>query len=110
MYSDVRKSETCIACHKQAPQTETDYTLISAQFGWRLTRSYGEDGSIRLEWRCPTCWAEYKRANHAPGEAVRSSSNPPPQSTMRPTAGRGALREAGAIAPILPALGRRKGH
>ena len=58
--------QTCIGCGKNAPETETNYTLISAQFGWRLTRVKKADGTVSLEWRCPTCWREYKKTR-APG-------------------------------------------
>jgi hypothetical protein len=83
------ESQTCVTCGKHAPETETNYTLISAQFGWRLTRYKGADGSIVLEWRCPACWREYKRARTAPAgqqqgasgapAASRSSWPPPPE-------------------------------
>jgi hypothetical protein len=56
----VPERQTCKDCQKQSPETETDYTLISAQYGWRLTRSKGRDGSLLLEWRCPSCWAKHK--------------------------------------------------
>jgi hypothetical protein len=70
----VRDRQTCVGCGKQSPETETNYTLISAQFGWRLTRYKSPDGGLVVEWRCPTCWREYKRARTIkPGE-----SNPPP--------------------------------
>jgi len=81
-------SQTCVTCGKRAPDTETNYTLISAQFGWRLTRYKGPDGSLVLEWRCPACWREYKRARAsgpqlgastpAPGARSASSWPPPP--------------------------------
>jgi hypothetical protein len=79
-------SQTCVTCGKRAPDTETNYTLISAQFGWRLTRFKGPDGALVLEWRCPTCWREYKRARttggapqgSAPAPASRSSWPPAP--------------------------------
>ena len=63
-----------------SPETETNYTLISSQFGWRLTRSRLPDGSFNIEWRCPACWKEHKRLKQAADEARdphRSSSMPP---------------------------------
>ena len=54
-----------MTCGKQAPETETNYTLISAQFGWRLTRYKRADGTLVLEWRCPNCWREFKRSRTA---------------------------------------------
>jgi DNA-directed RNA polymerase subunit RPC12/RpoP len=77
-------SQTCVTCGKRAPETETNYTLISAQFGWRLTRFKGPDGSLVLEWRCPTCWREFKRLRTTGGPQVSAgapanhSSWPPP--------------------------------
>jgi hypothetical protein len=53
--------EICVNCRKRSPVAETDYTLIGPKHGWRLTRSKQADGSLRLDWRCPTCWLEYKR-------------------------------------------------
>jgi hypothetical protein len=58
----MRDRQTCIGCGKKSPETETNYTLISSQFGWRLTRSTGPDGNIVVEWRCPVCWRDYKKA------------------------------------------------
>jgi hypothetical protein len=54
--------QVCVDCGRQAPETETDYTLISARFGWRLRREKTLDGTIILEWRCPDCWAEFKKS------------------------------------------------
>jgi hypothetical protein len=47
----------CVDCTAVAPPTGTDYTLISAQFGWRLTRSRTPANGSRMEWRCPACYA-----------------------------------------------------
>jgi hypothetical protein len=51
---------TCIDCGASAPDTDTNYTLISATFGWRLTRRTAVDGSRIVEWRCPKCWGSHK--------------------------------------------------
>jgi hypothetical protein len=92
----VADAQRCATCGKQAPETETNYTLISAQFGWRLSRYKKDDGSIALEWRCPNCWREFKRG-HAPsgnGPAATPSasgsrapgrpSSAPPESELPP--------------------------
>ena len=50
----------CVACGKTSPQTETDYTLISARHGWRLSRERSPDGTVAVEWRCPDCWVQHK--------------------------------------------------
>ncbi|HTB74657.1 MAG TPA: hypothetical protein VK762_15515 [Polyangiaceae bacterium] len=91
-------AQTCVTCGKQAPETETNYTLISAQFGWRLTRYKRADGSLVLEWRCPNCWREFKRSrtsatgsgSGAPGSgrAGRASSVPPSDIPPAPSAPR----------------------
>ena len=70
--------QNCVGCGKSAPETDTNYTLISAQFGWRLSRVKLGDGSTRLEWRCPTCWRDHKRSREgaaaADGEAEPTSA------------------------------------
>ena len=58
----MQERQVCVGCGKKSPETETNYTLISAQFGWRLSRTRSPDGSTLIEWRCPTCWREYKKA------------------------------------------------
>jgi hypothetical protein len=75
----VRDRQTCVGCGKTSPETETNYTLISAQFGWRLTRYKSPDGALIVEWRCPTCWRDYKRARSTPIEEMSEArpSQPP---------------------------------
>jgi hypothetical protein len=68
----MRDRQTCIGCGKKSPETETNYTLISAQFGWRLTRYRNADGAIVIEWRCPACWREFKKAK---GDSPSTSSS-----------------------------------
>jgi len=100
----VADSQTCVTCGKQAPETETNYTLISAQFGWRLTRYKRADGTLVLEWRCPTCWREFKRSRNgaaspspgAPGSgnrigSERPSSVPPGSGPPLPTSKPGRI-------------------
>jgi hypothetical protein len=92
--------QTCVGCGKNAPETDTNYTLISAQFGWRLTRVKRADGTVVLEWRCPTCWREYKKTR-APSAAGESTEMPvePPSSNLRDTAVRTRPTVAPAPAP-----------
>ncbi|MCU0689815.1 MAG: hypothetical protein MUF54_00300 [Polyangiaceae bacterium] len=67
----------CVDCRRLSPPTESGYTLISKEFGWRLTRSKGVDGSFRLEWRCPPCWQKHKvKQTTQPWEPSR---RPPPR-------------------------------
>lgn len=51
----------CVDCGKNPPPTETNYTLISARHGWRLTRAPDRDGQRVMEWRCPDCWQAYRK-------------------------------------------------
>jgi hypothetical protein len=51
---------SCVDCGVTPPQTESEYTLISAQHGWRLSRGVTASGRTRLDWRCPKCWAKRK--------------------------------------------------
>lgn len=69
----------CIGCSARSPDVETEYTLISSRFGWRLTRSKNPDGSYALEWRCPTCWARFKDEKTAISP-FGVATNPPPSS------------------------------
>jgi DNA-directed RNA polymerase subunit RPC12/RpoP len=50
----------CADCGVESPPTETNYTLISKEHGWRMTRTVDADGGFSVEWRCPTCWPQYK--------------------------------------------------
>jgi hypothetical protein len=79
-----------VTCGKRAPETETNYTLISAQFGWRLTRFKGPDGSIVLEWRCPTCWREFKRMRTTAGPQPDASARAPASHSSWPPAADGS--------------------
>jgi hypothetical protein len=55
-------SRVCIGCGAKAPATETQYTLISARYGWRVIRIPStEPGGPGIEWRCPECWRAYKK-------------------------------------------------
>lgn len=58
--------QTCVDCGSKSPETDTNYTLISAQHGWRLHRGRTPDGQLVMEWRCPTCWRKFKDANGMP--------------------------------------------
>ena len=56
-----QRNFNCVDCAARSPDVETEYTLISSRFGWRLNRRVARDGAVVLEWRCPTCWARFKR-------------------------------------------------
>ena len=51
---------TCFDCGEEAPHTDTPHTLISAEFGWRLTLERLPDGTAVKEWRCPSCWKRHR--------------------------------------------------
>jgi hypothetical protein len=62
----------CVDCHCAAPATDTEYTLISARFGWRLTPRTVAAGRTILEWRCAACWSVHKaKRESAPPSGVR---------------------------------------
>jgi hypothetical protein len=78
---DVRRR--CVGCRRTAPEVETDYTLISGRFGWRLSRRLARDGTLFMEWRCPDCWQRFKEERAlamTPSEGVpmfRDDDKPP---------------------------------
>jgi hypothetical protein len=51
----------CVDCRAISPPTSTNYTLISAQYGWRLAPRVLADGRREMEWRCPACWARARK-------------------------------------------------
>ena len=51
----------CADCQVEAPITDTNYTLISSRYGWRMTRVVTTDGRRAMQWRCPACWENYKQ-------------------------------------------------
>jgi hypothetical protein len=62
----------CVDCNKTSPPTRTEHTLLSAEHGWRLHKGQSTDGTVVMQWRCPTCWRNYKRGQPA--------ASPPPSS------------------------------
>ena len=103
---------TCFDCKIEAPETNTDYTLIGAQ-GWRLARRRLDDGTVSFEWRCSECWAKYKeglgqqtglaqRSAVPPDEAAARSSphsdRTPPADSARPSE-RGPVPSSGRSGP-----------
>jgi len=56
----------CSWCGKAAPESETDKSLSSSEFGWRVTRKKLEDGSQEVAWHCPGCWSRLKESGGSP--------------------------------------------
>src|SRR5258708_21709359 len=56
----MKERQTCVGCGRRSPETETNYTLISAQSGWRLTRRPAADGTVNVEWRRPPRWRAHR--------------------------------------------------
>ena len=51
----------CIDCSAPAPETaQSDSTLISTRYGWRLSLNKSLDGTRVPIWRCPACWAAFR--------------------------------------------------
>lgn len=61
---------TCSDCGMRSPATETNYTLIGARHGWRVTLAKDTGGPRSMEWRCPKCWERHKQSS-GPGEGPR---------------------------------------
>ncbi len=59
--SGERDVARCVGCGIVPPPTDTNYTLISPQHGWRLLRTFDKAGRKVMQWRCPTCWANYRQ-------------------------------------------------
>jgi hypothetical protein len=72
------QQQECVGCGVLSPKTETNFTLISSRYGWRLTRTFTLEGRKLMQWRCPACFARY-RAGSPP-----TASGPPPASTRKP--------------------------
>jgi hypothetical protein len=93
----MRERASCVGCGRLSPETETNYTLISSQFGWRLNRYRKPTGEFVVEWRCPACWKQFKDQRRddgsgrppapsrppAPARAPSPSRNPPPLGVPR---------------------------
>jgi hypothetical protein len=55
--------QTCSDCGKRSPETETNYTLISSAFGWRLSKEPNGTLEPLVKWRCPECWKKFKASS-----------------------------------------------
>lgn len=68
--------QICADCSVKSPPTETNYTLISSRYGWRLTLETSPDGRRIPIWRCPKCWQEYRKRQPDSGAPKRPSKGP----------------------------------
>jgi len=51
----------CVDCEILSPRVETNHTLISSRYGWRLHREVSfATGDTTYEWRCPNCWTLFR--------------------------------------------------
>ena len=55
---------TCADCKKKSPETELNYSLLGLA-GWREQRTKNAEGAETVEWRCPACWAAFKKRTRA---------------------------------------------
>jgi len=78
------EERSCIDCKIEAPETNTEYTLISTQ-AWRLVRRQLSDVNFVFEWRCPTCWKKYKLRTGATSGAVQRPVLPPDDHAKTPS-------------------------
>ncbi len=81
-----REAQTCAGCGAKSPEMRSDSSLISTM-GWRIRRWTNERGEAAFEWRCPACWAEFKRmegarlAPHTPTSPTQRFVNVVPRAT-----------------------------
>jgi hypothetical protein len=60
--------KVCVDCPATVEAKGVGDTLVAIQTGWRLTRGPDIEGRINpinLQWRCPKCWAAYRRKKPA---------------------------------------------
>ncbi len=96
----MRDRQTGIDCGKQSPETETNYTLISSQFGWRLTRRRLDNGEFVIEWRCPDCWRAHKKKQDEPPSSTHSAvAERAPQAAAKTRTSRPPPRRASSKPP-----------
>jgi hypothetical protein len=50
----------CVVCGKHPPTTQSAYTLVSSEFGWRFTRGVDAEGKPIPNAYCPRCWERRK--------------------------------------------------
>jgi hypothetical protein len=98
----MRDRQNCIGCGKLSPETETNYTLISAQFGWRLAKRQGPAGEFIVEWRCAECWREHKKKTTTSGDEAPLATVAKPGSGDRARATPPSSRDAEGVRSSRP--------
>ena len=101
----MHERQTCVDCRALSPETDTNYTLISARYGWRLTKRHDTRGMLVMEWRCVKCWRAHKAAG---GEGVPSSSSGEMTAVEAPSGTRAVVRPAEDDVPTLVKRGARR--
>jgi hypothetical protein len=94
------QSEACATCGKKPPTVDTNYTLFSSKFGWRLSKQRNADGTVHIDWLCPDCWKAHKSGS------VRAAV-PAPMASDKDEASASSTRPAARRA-IPPASGQPK--
>lgn len=57
-----RDRPRCVDCGSLSPATETNFTLIGSNHGWRLTMTMVGGRKVPV-WRCPRCWKKHKEGS-----------------------------------------------
>jgi hypothetical protein len=86
------QSEACATCGKKPPPVDTNYTLFSSKFGWRLSKHRNAAGVVHIDWLCPECWKAHKSGTvrAAAPSATVAEKDEVSVSTARPTVAAGA--------------------
>jgi len=77
MSSLVPSRQQCRDCGASPPPTQSNYTLISSQHGWRCVIAMNDQGEKITVWRCATCWAKHReQAKANPGKSAGRMRTP----------------------------------
>lgn len=52
----LQTTKLCHICRVKAPESTTNYTLISTRHAWRMILERLPDGRREPIWFCPKCW------------------------------------------------------
>lgn len=79
--------QQCRDCGASPPPTESNYTLISSQHGWRCVIAVNDKGEKMTVWRCASCWAKH-REQIKPSVGRTTDATSFPRRSRTPTGGR----------------------